>query len=101
MEKSFLSSLKLGLQRCVGTLYNQPQRPYLSVFAALAVCAVLLFALAFLNSSPAPKVKILLKDEIGNARQRALEYCFNPRAVMAKGYAKVGLRAVANLNKLT
>jgi hypothetical protein len=101
MAKLFLSSLKLGLQRCFGTLYDHLQRSYLVVFVALALCAVLLFAFAFLNSSPAPKVKILLKDEIGNARQRALEYCFNPRAVMAKGYAKVGLRADANGNKLT
>lgn len=101
MAKSLLSSLKLSLQRCVGTLCDQPQRFYLLVFGALALCAVLLFALAFLKSSPEPKVKIILKDEIGNARQRALEYCFNPRAVMAKGYAKVGLRAGANVNKLT
>jgi hypothetical protein len=89
MAKSLLSSLKFNSQRCVGTLYDQLQRPYPVVFGALALCSVLLFALAFLNSNPAPKVKILLKDEIGNARQRALEYCFNPRAVMAKGYAKV------------
>lgn len=91
MAKSLLSSLNFSLQRYVGTmsLYGQPQRPYLVAFGALAFFAVLLFALAFLTSTPAPKVKILLKDEIGNARQRALEYCFNPRAVMAKGYAKV------------
>lgn len=89
MAQSLISSLNSSLQRCIVTLSDQLQRPYPVTFGALALSAVLLFALAFFNWTPAPKVNILLKDEIGNARQRALEYCFNPRAVMAKGYAKV------------
>ncbi|KAF4448560.1 hypothetical protein F53441_8037 [Fusarium austroafricanum] len=56
--------------------------------AAVILASTVLVALRFWNSSKSPKVNILLEDEIKSPRQRALEYCFNPRAVMAKGYAK-------------
>ncbi|KAM0236630.1 hypothetical protein ACHAP5_009316 [Fusarium lateritium] len=88
MTQSLLANLKFSLQRCYGMLHEVTQNSYLIIFGALAFFAVLLLALVFLNPNPTPKVEILLKDEIGNARQRALEYCFNPRAVMVKGYAK-------------
>ncbi|KAF5582011.1 ent-kaurene oxidase [Fusarium pseudoanthophilum] len=70
-----------------GAMYNHPQFPSL-VAAGVVAAASIVFALRFFSSSATPKVKILLQDEIKSARQRALEYCFNPRAVMAKGYAK-------------
>ncbi|KAF5530134.1 ent-kaurene oxidase [Fusarium napiforme] len=69
------------------TIYDQFQFPSLVAAGFLAVASIV-FVLRFLSSSATPKVKILLQDEIKSARQRALEYCFNPRAVMAKGYAK-------------
>jgi hypothetical protein len=34
-------------------------------------------------------VPILLADQIPSASKRALEYCYHPRDVMTKGYAKV------------
>ncbi|KAF5669306.1 cytochrome P450 monooxygenase [Fusarium denticulatum] len=70
-----------------GEIFNDFGFPSL-VAAGFVAVAFIVFALRFWSLSAAPKVKILLQDEIKSARQRALEYCFNPRAVMAKGYAK-------------
>ncbi|KAF4989060.1 hypothetical protein FGRMN_9390 [Fusarium graminum] len=60
----------------------------LSLSVVSILTTLLFLGLRWKSFSRSPKVKILLKDEIRNSRQRALEYCFNPRAVMAKGYAK-------------
>ncbi|KAJ4031833.1 hypothetical protein NW761_013023 [Fusarium oxysporum] len=81
-------STKLPFQLSTGTIYNCLQFPSLVAAGVVAFTSTLLVALKFWSSSATPKVKILLQDEIKSARQRALEYCFNPRAVMAKGYAK-------------
>ncbi|KAF5611946.1 ent-kaurene oxidase [Fusarium subglutinans] len=64
------------------------QFPSLVAAGVVAFTSIVLVAFRFWSFSTTPKVKILLQDEIKSARQRALEYCFNPRAVMAKGYAK-------------
>ncbi|KAF5535806.1 ent-kaurene oxidase [Fusarium mexicanum] len=69
-------------------IYNHLQFPTLIAAGVVAFTSIVLVALRFWSCSATPKVKILLQDEIKSARQRALEYCFNPRAVMAKGYAK-------------
>ncbi|KAF4497399.1 Ent-kaurene oxidase [Fusarium agapanthi] len=69
-------------------IYNQLQFQSLVAAGVVAFTSIVLVALRFWNFSATPKVKILLQDEIKSARQRALEYCFNPRAVMAKGYEK-------------
>ncbi|EXK46446.1 hypothetical protein FOMG_00166 [Fusarium oxysporum f. sp. melonis 26406] len=69
-------------------MYKHPQFPSLIAAGVMTFTSILLVALKFWSSSATPKVKILLQDEIKSARHRALEYCFNPRAVMAKGYAK-------------
>ncbi|RKK38776.1 hypothetical protein BFJ63_vAg9696 [Fusarium oxysporum f. sp. narcissi] len=81
-------SAKLPFQLSTGAVYKHPQFPSLIAAGVVAFTSILLVALKFWSSSATPKVKILLQDEIKSARQRALEYCFNPRAVMAKGYAK-------------
>ncbi|KAF5260756.1 hypothetical protein FOXYS1_8564 [Fusarium oxysporum] len=81
-------SAKLPFQLSTGAMYKHPQFPSLIAAGVVAFTSILLVALKFWSSSATPKVKILLQDEIKSARQRALEYCFNPRAVMAKGYAK-------------
>ncbi|KAF4333880.1 ent-kaurene oxidase [Fusarium beomiforme] len=80
---------KLPFQQTTATIYNDNKWPSIVAAGVVALTSVLVVALRFWNTSQTPKVKILLKDEIKSARQRALEYCFNPRAVMAKGYAKV------------
>ncbi|KAI1064835.1 hypothetical protein LB507_001227 [Fusarium sp. FIESC RH6] len=67
---------------------DHPEGGYFVTGALLSLVAILFGVVKHLTSIPTPKVPILLNDEIGNARKRALEYCFNPRAVMAKGYAK-------------
>ncbi|KAF5649976.1 ent-kaurene oxidase [Fusarium sp. NRRL 52700] len=67
---------------------NDLQFPGLVAAGVVALTSIVLVALRFRSYSATPKVKILLQDEIKSARQRALEYCFIPRAVMAKGYAK-------------
>ncbi|KAF5254026.1 hypothetical protein FANTH_1208 [Fusarium anthophilum] len=69
-------------------IYNHLQFPTLMAAGVVAFTSIVLVALRFWSFSATPKVKILLQDEIKSARQRALEYCFNPRDVMAKGYAK-------------
>ncbi|EMT64829.1 Ent-kaurene oxidase [Fusarium odoratissimum] len=81
-------SAKLPFQLSTGAMFKHPQFPSLIAAGVVAFTFILLVALKFRSSSATPKVKILLQDEINSARQRALEYCFNPRAVMAKGYAK-------------
>jgi hypothetical protein len=81
MASNFNMSTKL-----TGTIYNDFQ---FSSLVVVAVASILLVMFKFWSLSATPKVKILLQDEIKSARQRALEYCFNPRAVMAKGYARV------------
>ncbi|KAH7213796.1 cytochrome P450, partial [Fusarium oxysporum] len=88
MASNFNMSTKLPFQLSTGTIYNCLQYPSLVAAGVVAFTSILLVALKFWSSSATPKVKILLQDEIKSARQRALEYCFNPRAVMAKGYAK-------------
>ncbi|PNP81453.1 hypothetical protein FNYG_05259 [Fusarium nygamai] len=70
-----------------GAIFNDFKFPSLVAVGVLAFTSIV-FALRYWSLSATPKVKILLQDEIKSARQRALEYCFNPRAVMAKGYAK-------------
>jgi len=89
MASNFNMSAKLPFQLSTGAMYKHPQFPSLIATGVVAFTSILLVALKFWSSSATPKVKILLQDEIKSARQRALEYCFNPRAVMAKGYAKV------------
>lgn len=89
MASNFNMSAKLPFQLSTGAMYKHPQFPSLIAAGVVAFTSILLVALKFWSSSATPKVKILLQDEIKSARQRALEYCFNPRAVMAKGYAKV------------
>uniref|UniRef100_A0A0D2Y3V0 Ent-kaurene oxidase n=1 Tax=Fusarium oxysporum (strain Fo5176) TaxID=660025 RepID=A0A0D2Y3V0_FUSOF len=81
-------SAKLPFQLSTGAMYKHPQFPSLIAAGVMTFTSILLVALKFWSSSATPKVKILLQDEIKSARHRALEYCFNPRAVMAKGYAK-------------
>ncbi|RGP74498.1 hypothetical protein FLONG3_6057 [Fusarium longipes] len=76
------------LERWAGTSFDHPRNQYLIAGTVLSLFVVLLIIGGFLSRSRAPKVPILLQDEIGNARKRALEYCFNPRGVMAKGYTK-------------
>ncbi|KAF5542361.1 ent-kaurene oxidase [Fusarium phyllophilum] len=74
--------------KLTGDIYNHLEFPSLVVVGVVAFTSIILVALRFWSLSATPKVKILLQDEIKSARQRALEYCFNPRAVMAKGYTK-------------
>ena len=85
MASTYFAELHLAFQRWA----NYSQGVYFVTGAVLSLVAILFGVAKHLTSSPTPKVPILLNDEIGNARKRALEYCFNPRAVMAKGYAKV------------
>ncbi|KAF5975587.1 ent-kaurene oxidase [Fusarium coicis] len=74
--------------KSTGTIYNDFQFSSLVATGVVAVASILLVVFKFWSLNTTPKVKILLQDEIKSARQRALEYCFNPRAVMAKGYAR-------------
>ncbi|KAG5745511.1 hypothetical protein H9Q69_013162 [Fusarium xylarioides] len=74
--------------KSTGEIYNHLPFPSPVAIGVVAFASIVLVALRFWSLSATPKVKILLQDEIKSARQRALEYCFNPRAVMAKGYAK-------------
>ncbi|KAG9506580.1 hypothetical protein J7337_000113 [Fusarium musae] len=74
--------------KSTGTICNDFQFLCLVAAGIVALTSILLVVFKFWSLSAAPKVKIVLQDEIKSARQRALEYCFNPRAVMAKGYAK-------------
>ncbi|RBQ72049.1 hypothetical protein FVER14953_09850 [Fusarium verticillioides] len=74
--------------KSTGTICNDFQFLCLVAAGVVALTSILLVVFKFWSLSATPKVKILLQDEIKSARQRALEYCFNPRAVMAKGYAK-------------
>jgi hypothetical protein len=92
MASNSTMDVKIPFQQSVGTTYNNAQWPTLVAAGVVAFTSILLVALRFWSSTGTPKVKILLQDEIKSARQRALEYCFNPRAVMAKGYAKVWQR---------
>jgi len=85
MASTYFAELHLAFQRWT----DYPQSGYFVTGFVLSLAAILFGVVKNLTSSPTPKVPILLNDEIGNARKRALEYCFNPRAVMAKGYAKV------------
>jgi hypothetical protein len=85
MGFTYFAELHLAFQRWT----NYPQGGYFVTGIVLSLIAILFGVAKYLTSSPTPKVPILLSDEIGNARKRALEYCFNSRAVMAKGYAKV------------
>ncbi|KAJ4251857.1 hypothetical protein NW762_011154 [Fusarium torreyae] len=78
---------EFGLQ-WLGAMFGEPNGIYTLLAGAVTVAALVSAILSIYNSSRKPRVKVLLQDEIGNARQRALEYCFNPRAVMAKGYTK-------------
>ncbi|RBR26346.1 uncharacterized protein FIESC28_00846 [Fusarium coffeatum] len=84
MASTYFAELHLAFQRWA----DHPQGGYFVTGVVLSLAAILFGVVIHLTSSPTPKVPILLNDEIGNARKRALEYCFNPRAVMAKGYAK-------------
>ncbi|KAI1012810.1 hypothetical protein LB504_008491 [Fusarium proliferatum] len=81
-------STKLPFQQSIGAMCSQASWTSIVAAGAIAVTSIVLVVLKFWSSSGTPKVEILLQDEIKSARQRALEYCFNPRAVMAKGYAK-------------
>ena len=85
MASTYFAEFHLAFQRWT----DYPQGGYFITGVVLSLVAIFLGIAKHLTSSPTPKVPILLNDEIGNARKRALEYCFNPRAVMAKGYAKV------------
>ena len=85
MASTYFAELHLAFQRWT----DYPQSGYFVTGIVLSLVAILFGVVKHLTSIPTPKVPILLNDEIGNARKRALEYCFNPRAVMAKGYAKV------------
>ncbi|KLP22404.1 cytochrome P450 monooxygenase [Fusarium fujikuroi] len=81
-------STRLPSQQPIGAMCSQASWTSIVTAGAIAVTSIFLIALRFWTSSGKPKVKILLQDEIKSARRRALEYCFNPRAVMAKGYVK-------------
>ncbi|CAG7555679.1 unnamed protein product [Fusarium equiseti] len=84
MASTYFAELHLAFQRWT----DYPQGGYFVTGVVLSLVAILFGVVKHLTSSPTPKVPILLNDEIKNARKRALEYCFNPRAVMARGYAK-------------
>ncbi|KAJ4014167.1 hypothetical protein NW752_005886 [Fusarium irregulare] len=84
MASTYFAELHPAFQRWT----DHPQGGYFVAGAVLSLVAIFFGVVKHLTSIPTPKVPILLNDEIGNARKRALEYCFNPRAVMAKGYAK-------------
>jgi hypothetical protein len=45
--------------------------------------------LSYLQHQAAPKLPILLADEMPNAKARAMEYCYRPRELMLKGYNQV------------
>ncbi|KAF5018608.1 hypothetical protein F66182_9400 [Fusarium sp. NRRL 66182] len=77
-----------GFHDWAGALYDLINGSFITAAGTIAAAATLFTALGVWKSARRPRVKIVLADEIQSARQRALEYCFNPRAVMAKGYAK-------------
>ncbi|CVL03089.1 related to cytochrome P450 monooxygenase [Fusarium proliferatum] len=81
-------SAKLPFQQSMETMCSKASWTSIVSAGVIAATSIVLVVLRFWSASGAPKVKILLQDEIKSARQRALEYCFNPRAVMARGYAK-------------
>ncbi|CZR35743.1 uncharacterized protein FPRO_00134 [Fusarium proliferatum ET1] len=81
-------SAKLPFQQSMETMCSKASWTSIVSAGVIAATSIVLVVLRFWSASGTPKVKILLQDEIKSARQRALEYCFNPRAVMAKGYAR-------------
>jgi hypothetical protein len=89
MAVTSFTELHLAFDRWVGKILDHSQSQYLIAGAGVSLIAALFAVVSFLARSQTPNVPILLQDEIGNARKRALEYCFNPREVMAKGYRKV------------
>lgn len=85
MEAIHAGSRKNVVMAWAQELSENRQKLYIVVFPLAILTAIIVLWL----SPRQPVVKILLADEIGSSRQRALEYAFNPRRVTEKGYAQV------------
>ncbi|OBS27872.1 hypothetical protein FPOA_01814 [Fusarium poae] len=88
MAGTTFTELHLAFDRWVGETLDHPLGRYFMAGVGSSLVVILVAIVGFFNRSKTPNVPILLQDEIGNARKRALEYCFNPREVMEKGYKK-------------
>ncbi|CAG9975612.1 unnamed protein product [Clonostachys byssicola] len=84
MESIHARNIKNAVTAWAQELSEQPQRFYIVASFLVVLAAITVFW----KIPRQPAVKILLADEIRSSRQRALEYAFNPRQVMKKGYAQ-------------
>ncbi|WXC56110.1 hypothetical protein SNK03_002047 [Fusarium graminearum] len=89
MAGTTFAELHLAFYQWIDETLDHPLGRYFMAGVGSSLVVLLVAIAAFCSRSKTPNVPILLQDEIGNARKRALEYCFNPREVMEKGYKKV------------
>ncbi|EKJ68359.1 hypothetical protein FPSE_11367 [Fusarium pseudograminearum CS3096] len=88
MAGTTFAECQLVVDRWISETLDHPLGRYFMAGFGSSLVVLLVAIAAFCSRSKTPNVPILLQDEIGNARKRALEYCFNPREVMEKGYKK-------------
>ncbi|CAF3605082.1 unnamed protein product [Fusarium graminearum] len=88
MAGTTFAELHLAFYQWIDETLDHPLGRYFMAGVGSSLVVLLVAIAAFCSRSKTPNVPILLQDEIGNARKRALEYCFNPREVMEKGYKK-------------
>ncbi|CAF3475596.1 unnamed protein product [Fusarium graminearum] len=88
MAGTTFAELHLAFYQWIDETLDHPLGRYFMAGVGSSLLVLLVAIAAFCSRSKTPNVPILLQDEIGNARKRALEYCFNPREVMEKGYKK-------------
>ncbi|GKU07816.1 cytochrome p450 [Fusarium langsethiae] len=88
MADTTFKDIHLAFDRWIVETLDDPRDRYFMVGMGSSLVVMLVAIVVFLGRSKTPNVPILLQDEIGSARKRALEYCFNPREVMGKGYKK-------------